>query len=72
MQTPPSLWYVTPDALTGYPTTPRTSRREFADPVSPEDGMAGSDLPSGEYLLWRIKASGMAGEIVWEAELALQ
>lgn len=34
--------------------------------------MAGSDLPSGEYLLWRIKASGMAGEIVWEAELALQ
>lgn len=67
-QTPPWLWYITPDALTGYLTRPRTSRGEYAAHVSPEAGMAGSDLPSGEHLLREIKASGMADESVWEAD----
>lgn len=39
------------------------------DYVSPEEVTDGRPLPSGEYLLQEIKASGMAGDVVWEGRL---
>lgn len=48
---------------------PEPRAETFDDPVTPDDVTAEADLPSGEYLLQEIKASGMAGDVVWEAEL---
>lgn len=42
--------------------------REFDDPVSPED-LPAEDLQAGTYLLQELKANGLVGETVWEADL---
>lgn len=44
--------------------------RSYDEPVSPEEVAADDDLPDGVYLLQEIKASGMAGDVVWTEELS--
>lgn len=38
--------------------------------VSSSDVETDADLPPGTYALREIKSSGMAGDVVWQAELA--
>lgn len=44
----------------------------YDEPVEPEGVESEGDLPSGEYLLQEVKASGMAGDVVWRTELAFE
>lgn len=44
--------------------------RSYDEQVSPEEVASDPELGSGVYLLQEIKASGMAGEVVWTEELS--
>lgn len=43
--------------------------RSYDERVSPREVASDADLPGGVYLLQEIKASGMAGDVVWTEEL---
>lgn len=48
---------------------PMNRLRVYDEPVAPEEVADDADLPVGVYLLQEIKASGMAGDVVWEETL---
>lgn len=51
---------------------PEPRVRTYADPVTAQDVVDRERLPSGVYLLQEIKASGMAGDVVWREELTFE
>lgn len=56
-------------ALSRREPDPESRLRVYAEPVDPEEVAAEVALPPGVYLLHEIKASGMAGAVVWEERL---
>lgn len=48
---------------------PENRLEVFDEPVEPATVEADAELSPGVYLLQEVKASGMAGEVVWETEL---
>lgn len=51
---------------------PESRVATYDEHVSPEEVEAQGGLPSGEYLLQEVKASGMAGDVVWEEDLEFE